>query len=95
MVCVVIFVTVWREYLKAGNGFAMVPLIAMFSVLMQIAAGVNAYTLVWWEAKYVHIKTTFKRKEVDLIVTAHLIGLFTSTKPYTQALVWLRQFSLC
>ncbi|KAI0035574.1 ABC protein [Vararia minispora EC-137] len=41
---------VWKEYLKAGNGLAMAPLVLIFALLMQVASGLNGYTLVWWES---------------------------------------------
>ena len=47
-------VTVYMTYLAAGRGTIMIPLILLFIMTMQGSQVMNSYTLVWWEAKYVH-----------------------------------------
>ncbi|KZV75428.1 ABC protein [Peniophora sp. CONT] len=40
---------VWKEYWKAGNGKYLLVLVALFSILGQVAQGLNGFTLVWWQ----------------------------------------------
>ncbi|KAI0035413.1 ABC transporter [Vararia minispora EC-137] len=40
---------VYKAYLSAGNGFAMVPLIVVSMVVMQAATVLSSYWLVWWQ----------------------------------------------
>lgn len=39
--------------MKAGKAWWTVPLILLFTVLMQGSSIINSYTLVWWQAEYV------------------------------------------
>lgn len=41
--------SVWGGFLKAGNGWILLPLLLLSVVLMQGATVMNSYWLVWWQ----------------------------------------------
>jgi len=42
---------VYRDYLKAGNGVVLVPLVIFSLILMQVGNVIGSYWLVWWQEK--------------------------------------------
>ncbi|KAG8899627.1 hypothetical protein FRB99_006523 [Tulasnella sp. 403] len=46
--------SVYYSYLKAGKGFWVVPLILLCGLLMQGAAILNSYWLIWWQTNSFH-----------------------------------------
>lgn len=42
--------TVYRDYLKAANGFVMVPLVVLTMVLMQAGTLLSQFDLTWWQS---------------------------------------------
>lgn len=46
-------VVVYMTYLKAGNGWVILPTIVLSGVLMQAAQVMNSYWLIWWQNELV------------------------------------------
>ncbi|KAG8971979.1 hypothetical protein FRC05_010514, partial [Tulasnella sp. 425] len=50
---------VYSTYLKAGKGWWTIPLVVLSAVLMQGAAVISTYWLVWWQEDSFHRSTKF------------------------------------